>query len=246
MIQKGAYVRRQTKISIFFLLVIICIDAAFAKNVVRVFAKLYQIPPFQSTIVSAVQNKDGSVSGAMIGGNVTASFPDGVLILDGYFAKDLPDNAVKEAIRGKVRWLCGEALPSGVGIDYLDKHEFLFETEAIQRGGDFQSAVIAGSGIINRLLSIAPLLLTEKDFVIKIRFEADFRNISNPPPVELLIERTLNLSLSRILLVGFPSKEGNPRNREAVSVYWLALSVQVEEDQPNEANKMKFCFSLRP
>jgi hypothetical protein len=230
---KGTYMRRQAKISFFFLLVIICIDAAFAKNVVRVFAKLYEIPPFQSTIVSAVQNKDRSVSGAMIGGNVTASFPDGMLVLDAYFAKDLPDNAVKEAIWEKVRWPCGEGQPSGVGINYLDKHEFLFETEAIQRGEDFQPVVIAGSGDFYRLLSIAPLLLTEKDLVIKIRFETGFRNISNPPPVELLIERTLNLSLSRILLIGFPSKEGNPRHRDAVSIYWLALSVQVEEDQPN-------------
>jgi len=232
MIQKGAYMRRQIKISVFFLLVFICINAAFAKNVVRVFVKLYEIPPFQSTIVSMAENKDGSVSGAMIGGNVTASFPDGVLILDGYFAKDLPDNAVKEAIRGKVRWPCGEAQPSGVGINYLDKHEFVFDIGAIRRGEDFQSVVIAGSGISYRLLSIASLLLTEKELVIKIRFEAGFRNIGNPPPVELLIERTLNLDLSRILLVGFPSKDGNPRHRGAVTVYWLSLSAQVEEDLP--------------
>lgn len=224
--------RRQIKISTFFLLVITCIDAVFAKNVVRVFAKLYEIPPFQSTIVSAGQNKDGSVSGAMIGGNVTASFPDGVLILDSYFAKDLPDNAVKEAIRGKVRWPCGEAQPSGVGINYLDKHEFVFDIGTIQRGEDFQSVVIAGSGVSYRLLSIVPLLLTEKDLVIKIRFEAGFRNISNPPPVELLIERTLNLDLSRILLVGFPSKDGNPRYRGAATVYWLAVSARIEGDFP--------------
>jgi hypothetical protein len=232
MIQKGAYMRRRTRILVFFLLVVICIDAAFAKNVVRVFAKLYQIPPLQSTIVSAVQNKDGSVSGAMIGGNVTASFPDGVLILDAYFAKDLPDNAVKEAVRGKARWPCGEAQQSGVGVNYLDKHEFIFDIGAIQRREDFQSVVIAGSGVFYRVLSIAPLLLTEKDLVIKIRFEAGFRNIGNSPPVELLIERTLNLDLSRILLVGFPSKDGNPRYRGDVTVYWLALSAQVDGDLP--------------
>jgi len=232
MIQKGVYMRRQTKISVFFLLVIICSDAAFAKNVVRVFAKLYEIPPFQSTVISAVQNKDGSITGTMIGGDVTASFPDGVLILDAYFAKDLPDNAVKEAIRGKVRWPCGEAQPSGVGINYLDKHEFVFDSEAIQRGEDFQSVVIAGSGVSYRLLSIVPLLLTEKDLVIKIRFEAGFRNIGNPPPVGVLIDQTLNLDLSRILLIGFPSRDGNPRYRGAVTVYWLALTAQVEGDLP--------------
>jgi hypothetical protein len=220
--------RRQIQISIFFLLVVTYIYAAFAKNVVRVFAKLYEIPPFQSTIVSSVQNKDGSVFGAMIGGNVTASFPDGLLMLDAYFAKDLPDNAVKEAIRGKVRWPCGEAQPSGVGINYLDKHEFIFDIRAIQRGEDIQSVIIAGSGVFYRLLSIAPLFFTEKDLVIKIRFEAGFRNLGNPPPVELLIERTLNLDLSRILLVGFPSKDGNPRYRGAVTVYWLALSAYLE------------------
>ena len=224
--------KKQIEILAFFLLVFICINTAFAKYVVRVFAKLYEIPPFQSRIVSMVQNKDGSVSGSMIGGNVTAFFPDGMIILDAYFAKDLPDNAVKEAIREKIRLPCGEGQPSGVGVNYLDKHEFLFETEATQRGEDFQSVVIAGSGVFYRLLSIAPLLLTEKDLVIKIRFEAGFRNISNPPPVELLIEQTLNLSLSRVLLVGFPSKQGSPRNRGAVAVYWLALSAQVEGDLP--------------
>lgn len=102
--------RKQIKVTIFFFLIIICIDVAFAQNAVRVFAKVYEIPPYLSTIVFGVQNKDGSVSGGVIGGNVTASFPDGVVILDGYFAKDLPDNAVKEAIRGKVRWPCGEAV----------------------------------------------------------------------------------------------------------------------------------------
>jgi len=220
--------RKQIKITIFFFLIIICIDVAFAQNAVRVFAKVYEIPPYLSTIVFGVQNKDGSVSGGVIGGNVTASFPDGVLILDGYFAKDLPDNSVKEAIRGKVRWPCGEAQPSGVGINYLDKHEFIFDPGAIQRGEDFQSVVIAGSGVSYSLLSIAPLLLTEKDLVIKIRFEAGFRNIGNPPPVELLIERTLDLGLSRILLVGFPSRDGNPRYRGVATVYWLALSAQAE------------------
>lgn len=125
-----------------------------------------------------------------------------------------------------------EAQPSGVGINYLDKHEFVFDLGAIQRGEDFQSVVIAGSGVSYSLLSISPLLLTEKDLVIKIRFEAGFRNIGNPPPVELLIERTLNLGLSRILLVGFPSKDGSPRNRGAVTVYWLVLSAQVEGDLP--------------
>jgi hypothetical protein len=77
-------------------------------------------------------------------------------------------------------------------------------------------------------LSIVPLLLTEKDLIIKIRFDAGSRNIGNPPPVELLIERTLNLDFSRILLVGFPSREGNPRYRGVAAVYWLALSAQVE------------------
>lgn len=224
--------RRQTKISIFFLLVIICIDTAFAQNVVRVFGKLYQIPPFQSTIVSAVQNKDGSVSGALIGGNVTASFPDGIVILDAYFAKDLPDGAVKEAIRAKLRWPCAEAQPSGLGINnyYLDKIEFVFNIDAIQKGKDFQSEATRGSGVHYCRLSILPVLLMEKDLIIKIRFEEGTRNIGNPPPAEVLIERTLKLDLTRILLVGFPSKDGNPRYRGAVTVYWLALSAQVEGD----------------
>jgi len=224
--------RKPIKITIFFFLIIICIDAAFAQNAVRVFAKVYEIPPYQSKIVSAVQNKDGSVSGAVIGGNVTASFPDGVLILDAYFDKDLPDNAVKEAIRTKLRWPCGEAQPSVVGINYLGKHEFVFNTGAVQKDEDFQSVVIAGSGVNIRLLSIVPLLLKEKDLIIKIRFEAGSRNKGNPPPVGLLIERTLNLDLSRILLVGFPSRDLNPLSRGAVTVYWLVLSAQVEGDQP--------------
>lgn len=225
---KAIPMKKPIKITIFFFLILICIDIAFAQNAVRIFAKVYEIPPYQSKIVSAVQDKDGSVSGAMIGGNVTASFPDGVVILDAYFAKDLPDNGIKEAIRGKVRWPCGEAQPSGLGINYLGKHELVFNVDAIQRGQDFQPAVIAGSGVNIRLLSIVPLLLTEKDLIVKIRFEAGFRNIGNLSPVELLLERILNLDLSRILLVGFPSKDGNPRIRESVSVYWLALSAQVD------------------
>lgn len=227
---KAAPMRKQIKITTFFFLIIICIDVAFAQNAVRVFAKVYEIPPYQSTIVSAVQNKDGSVSGGLIGGNVTASFPDGVVILDTYFAKELPDNAVKEAIRTKLRWPCAEAQPSGLRIDnyYLDKHEFVFDVEAIQRGQDFQSAVTTGSGVYFRRLSIAPLLLTEKDLTIKIKFDAGLRNVGNPPPVEVLLERSLNLNFSRILLVGFPSKDGNPRYRGVATVYWLALSAQVE------------------
>ena len=198
---------------------------------IRILVKVYEIPPWQSTIVSMTRQKDGSIVGAMVGGNVNSSFPGGMVLLEAYLPVDLPDDAIKETIRSKIRWTCGRAFPSGIAINFVGQHEFVLDSPAANCLEEPKELRVESRNSAYRL-TLIPKSISNNDITMRIRFETKRMFTSE---LDTLTEQTLDFSYAKNLLLGFPTSQTGDRG----TVYWLAFSVQRFHSKPTGSEFMR-------
>ncbi len=171
-------------------------------SVVRV--KVLIVPSIQ-TVVQAESLPDGSVLGSQTGGEVTASFPDGVVLVRGG-GGDFSDDALRERIRAAV--VFPSPSPRGVGIKVLGSYSFRL------RAGTSGSSDIDGPNLRRRLRisSLAP----GNGSILRIRFDAGKAEEAELPT---LLELTTAVGELETLLIGFPDHQEGRRG----NVYFLAV-----------------------
>ncbi len=183
--------------------------------------RIFQIPPHQSItkILPSPPAKEGEVTGIYgerIGGNVTATFPNGIVLLETDLFQS-NDDLIRE-IKEKVSFCCEKVL----SILPVAEEDMLVDEVSLfipLRGGKIYRQ--RNSHLyVDYSLGIQPLSIQDEEAILKIRFSAKYKVAEGDK--KKLLDQTFGLKYSRTLIVGFPTN-GNHRRG---TVYWLALSFE--------------------
>jgi len=184
---------------------------------------VFYIPAIQ-TITWGGPAEDGTIRGVTKGGDVTAPFPEGVVLLQA--AADASDGDLIEIIKKKVYFACSDVLqifptrrrafiydPSTRDCDSIDVQETIQ-----QRGHNFRYH-----------LTVNPVLFLDSDFIVSVKFTSAFfpppQETFNASPIEIpLLSQTLGLEPGRTYLIGFP--RGAVKGSRRGTVFWVALSMK--------------------
>ena len=158
--------------------------------------------------------KEGGIRGEVIGGNVTASFPDGIVLLESDLYQNNLD--IVKFIKEKVKFSgLGEKVKiSSIGAWSVGIPKNLEAyLEELKRKKEKENV---GIQYVKRyepyVLAISPLFVQKGEVILRIKFHN----------FEKLLNQTIAVKLSRTLLVGFPSHVMGRRE----AIYWLVFSFE--------------------
>lgn len=191
--------------------------------------RVLRVPAFQSIMKSTPQVEEG-VSGIVMGGNVTACFPEGLDILETSSDKDFSE--IIQLIKDKISSYscsCGEFIqidqyseediefnPITGLYDSFELHDRIFRRGFIE--GEYE-------------LRVSPIITNKHNLILILNFEVhkgqltaeDLHESQNSFKKELF-NQALEMSVDKTLLIGFapPKLEGSSRG----SAYWLIFSLK--------------------
>lgn len=182
---------------------------------------IFQIPPYQSVVWNEPSPKTeegvaGGIRGKQIGGNVTGSFPDGIVLLetDIFPNNEYLFNVIKEKVKfpnltrilpvGNIYFLIDAAKLDAKVIHeelerYPSRHRHLMKEFSLQ---------------------FMPVAVESEEAVIDVKFS--IQTVEGEPDKKKLLDLTFGVPHSRTLLVGFPTNGETGRG----TVYWLAFSIE--------------------
>ncbi len=170
--------------------------------------RVFRILPFQGSVKS-YPAKEGGIRGVVSGGNVTAFFPDGIVLLETDLYQN--DEDLVRFIKEKVKF---SGLGEKVKISKVEHSNHTITKDryiAIKENEEGKAVHLTRYG--QYLLSIRPLSIEGRREVI---LSVEFRNH------EKLLDQTIGVRFSKTLIIGFPTNEKGSRG----TVYWLALSFE--------------------
>ena len=191
--------------------------------------RVLRVPAIQS-IMKPTPQVEGSVSGVVMGGNVTAYFPEGLDILETSIDRDYSE--IIQLIRDKIfSYPCSccefiqinpyseedlEFNPSTSQYDSFELHDRIFRRGFIE--GEYE-------------LCVSPIITNRHNLILLLNFEVnkgqltaeDLHESQNSFEKELF-NQALEMSVDKTLLVGFtpPKLEGSSRG----SAYWFIFSLK--------------------
>lgn len=180
--------------------------------------RVFEIPMMQSVVWGQDDGK-GGIIGGQAGGDITASFPDGLVIIPTALGSQASGDMIKTKIRDGVEFGCAKEFPRGVGINLNDDYDFDFEGRNL--GTVVNSHLIKYDPIHKSeySLEIKPLAVMADEVLVLIQFGVSNSHSTTTALGRTLIKQTVGLALSKVVLIGFPSKDSGPRG----TVYFLAL-----------------------
>ncbi len=175
--------------------------------------RIFRILPFQTIVkaksISIKDGKVGGIQGGIIRENVTASFPDGIVLLETDLNQDNAD--LDRLIKEKVKFSC---LSKRVGISQVDTLNISINAKNFE-------TFIAGEGLYPKImyghggyrLIVVPLAIEKDELILRVKFQGFEKK---------LLDQTIGVKFAKTLLVGFPSKDFGGRG----AIYWLAFSFE--------------------
>ncbi len=191
--------------------------------------RVLRVPAFQS-IMKPTPQVEGSVSGVVVGGNVTAYFPEGLIILETSIDKDYSE--IIQLIKDKISSYpcsCGEFIQ----IDPYSEEDINFNPlTGLYDRFELRDIIFRRGIIIGEYwLYVTPIITNKHNLILILNFEVnkgqltaqDLHEPQNSFEKELF-NQALEMNVDKTLLVGFapPKLEGSSRG----SAYWLIFSLK--------------------
>jgi hypothetical protein len=198
----------QGKYSFLLILLIILFQNLNSYAPIKVYLKIYWVPMYQSR-VSAEETENGQIVGGMIGGNVTALFPAGVVILDSDLGKDASDSIVQDYIKEKVLFGCEEV----VRILPLAKHTFEFNPISLESKETKEELYDFEGRRFKYAIKIKPQFIGNGEIILKLQFIIR---------QQILLSQTFGFKVYRNYFIGFPAYDGKPRG----NVFWISIFIE--------------------
>ncbi len=215
-------------VSIFLLLVAqLCFSApAQEKGKFHVRISIYEIPNMIiSRIVSTKIADDGSVTGTMVGGDITSSFPPGVVLLQNRLSDSPIDDPVIKVIRENMASNCVRL--QDIQVIALAQHDFLLDAMESESQEVYQDLTSSGIEYHYRLRVVLEWK-NEEEVCLALQLWMNRKNpdsiqlIGVEIPAPLVLDLTVTAKFDQTSLVGFPSYGKKPRD----TIYWLAISTK--------------------
>jgi len=196
-------------------------------SLITIEARILRVPAFQSIMKSAPQ-VEGGVSGAVIGGNVTASFPEGLIILE--TSSDKEYSELIQLIKDEVSAYpcsCGEFVKI---VPFAKKDIDFYPIEGLYDRIELQDTISKRGIIIGEYwLYVTPITTNNHKLILNFKVNTSqwtAQALHEPKHSfkKELINQALEMSVDKTLLVGFapPKIEGSFRG----SAYWLILNLK--------------------
>ncbi|MCJ7578903.1 MAG: hypothetical protein MUP98_00025 [Candidatus Aminicenantes bacterium] len=203
------------------------ISSPLIKKEITVEIRVFRIPAFQSFPGSSAKHEGGGAIGSRFGGNVTASFPEGITVLR--TASNKNNNELIQLIKDKISSYpcgCGDLIgisphaSHSVALNHLSLSQNMYELHNMIHGrrswvGEYWFSI--------QLLDVESRKILTNFIGDAIYYSSlRFTNSGRIAP-EVLFNQTIEICLDETLLVGFapPKAEDGFRG----TAYWFAFTV---------------------
>ncbi len=205
-----------------FLLMSPCVLTAVSSEYnLDVYIRVYKIPRVQKWEVK-ISDEKGDIIRARAEGDLTAVFPDGIVLIQTDLAHVASNSAVSHAIRDRIYF--GNHNFEAVRITVVDLKEihFFFDEAHSFEEARFDREISSHSKE-NYRLGTRVKSVDEDEIMLNICFESgrsSFGGGIGSGYIGTLLDQTFAMPEYKILLIGFPSYDKGPRG----TVFWLAIS----------------------
>jgi hypothetical protein len=187
-----------------------------------VYICVYKIPRIQNW-EAKISDGSGEVTKVRVEGDLTAVFPDGIVLLQTELAHMASDSAVIQEIRGQVYFGRENIKATRVSVEDLKEVHLRFDRSHLFEEVQFDKEISSHSREIYRLRASVKSV-EEEEIIMNISFDSGWRSFGGRLGTSIIgtiFDQTIALPENRMLLVGFPSHDKGPRG----TVFWLAISV---------------------
>ena len=217
--------------SIYFALIVILllistfIGAARQDENFTIGIKIFRILAFQSKIVAG-KAEGGLLMGTVIDGNVTASFPDGYIVLKTTQTND--NLELIQLIEQRISsYPC--SCPDFTQVDSYSKHEIQIDPNKIKHDSfEFHNKIFRGGLISGEYwLYVTPVTANNHNAILEFELLVQDYNsleLCRAGCIEKiqLLCRQIEMEANQTLLVGFREPSGDERYKN--SVYWFTFT----------------------
>jgi len=212
------------------LMAVCALSTGFAstRKAYRIDMRVFEIPPWQSVTKSEAAGEKGIMGGTQ-GGDVTVSFPEGLVLVQADLDRDAAENKIKEELLGRGYFKEAKCIfPSGFGWRALGACSFSCpqdELGAEKSRKEYHQKPVSSPriNISEYWLTISPKSADEKDAVLGLKFECRLKTTEFPEGVNrVLLDRDVEIPLGKMLLIGFSSRD--PASGK--TVYILTVYIQ--------------------
>ncbi len=187
-----------------------------------VYIHMFKIPRIQNFMAN-LPVENGGIINARIEGDLTAVFPDGVVLLQTELAHNASNSAIFQAIQDRVSFGSGNIKATRISIEDLKAVHLQFDNSHSSEEVQFDHK-ISSQHRENYELWVGVKSVKEDEVIIEIRFESGWSSSGGRIGTSIIcsiFKHTIALAEHKVLLIGFPSNDDGPRG----TVYWLACSV---------------------
>jgi hypothetical protein len=187
-----------------------------------VYIRVYKIPSVQNW-ESKISRERGDITEVRVKGDLTATFPDGIVLIHTELAHVASDSAVNKVIRDSIYFGSQYFEAARISVLNLEKIHFRFDEAHSFEEVRFDREISSNSKE-NYRLSTGVKSVDEDDIILHIRFDSgssSFGGGIGGGYIGTILNQTFAVSAHKILLIGFPSHDTALRG----TVFWLAISV---------------------
>jgi len=194
----------------------------------RIDMRVFGVPMMQSLVYGKTEGK-GATIGYHRGGDVTASFPGGIVLVQTDLDKDAVENIIKEELLGRGYFKEAKFIfPSGFEWWALGAYSFSCPQDELgmeTSRKEYHEGPVSSRNM-NRSeywLTIRPKSSDEKDAVLGLKFECQLKTEEFPGGVNrVLLDQDVEIPLGQMLLIGFSSTD----LALGKTVYFLSVYIQ--------------------
>jgi hypothetical protein len=216
----------KTFIGIVLLMLSITSVAAPLEHELDVYIRVYKIPRVQNW-ESKISDGNGDITRVRVEGDLTAVFPDGIVLLQTDLSPLASDSAVAQAIRDRVYFGRDNIKATRISVEDLKEVHLRFDKSHSSEDVRFDKEISSHSKE-NYRLRTSVKSVEEDEIIMNVSFDSGWSSFGGRLGTSIIgtiFEQTIALSENKILLIGFPSHDKGPRG----TVFWLAVSVMKNE-----------------
>jgi hypothetical protein len=185
-----------------------------------------RIAAFQS-VLKTKSVEGGGVIGSRYGGNVTASFPEGIVVLR--TSSDRSKGELTQFIKEKVTFRYSKI----VKMNPFFRHELKFSTASKQPNRfEFNDKIFKRGLIVGEYwASITPIVYINQSIILdfrmeEYRFDSNIQRILSDRFKNEIAHQVLTVNHGETLLIGFVQPLVESRHKG--NVYWIAITQRIQ------------------
>ncbi len=187
-----------------------------------VYIRVYKIPRVQNWAMELPED-NGETTSVRVDGDLTAVFPDGIVLLQTDLSPMASNSAITKVIKERIYFGGNNFKATRLRVEDLKKVQLLFDKSHSSEEVRFEKEISSHSREIYRLRTSVKSM-EEDEIIMNVSFDSGWSSFGGRLGTSIsgtIFEQTIALPEQKILLIGFPSHDKGPRG----TVFWLAISV---------------------